>query len=82
MKIGIPAETRPGETRVAATPETVKKLVAGGHQVIVQSGAGLTSSVTDEAYAAVGATIAGAAEAFGAGLVLKVRAPSADERTL
>ncbi|MGV3652816.1 MAG: Re/Si-specific NAD(P)(+) transhydrogenase subunit alpha [Noviherbaspirillum sp.] len=82
MRIGIPLETRPGETRVAATPETVKKLVAGGHEVIVQSGAGLASSVTDEAYAAVGATIAGAAEAFGAGLVLKVRAPSADERTL
>ena len=41
MKIGIPAETRPGETRVAATPETVKKLVAAKHQVIVQAGAGV-----------------------------------------
>src|SRR5690606_6224937 len=82
MKIGIPAETRPGETRVAATPETVKKLVAGGHELIVQSGAVLASSVTDEAYAAAGARIADIAEAFGADLVLKVRAPSADERTL
>ncbi len=79
MRIGIPAETRSGETRVAATPETVKKLAAK-HQVIVQSGAGLPASVTDEAYAAAGAQIAGAADAFGADIVLKVRAPSADER--
>jgi NAD(P) transhydrogenase subunit alpha len=81
MRIGIPAETRPGETRVAATPETVKKLAAK-HQVIVQAGAGLPASVTDEAYAAAGAQIAGAAEAFGAEIVLKVRAPSAGERAL
>ncbi|HEV7814631.1 MAG TPA: NAD(P)(+) transhydrogenase (Re/Si-specific) subunit alpha, partial [Janthinobacterium sp.] len=71
MKIGIPAETRPGETRVAATPETVKKL-AVHHQIIVQSGAGLASSVTDEAYAAAGAGIGGAAEAYGCDVVLKV----------
>ena len=54
MKIGIPAETRPGETRVAATPETVKKLVAAKHQVVVQAGAGVAASITDEAYAAAG----------------------------
>ncbi|UUZ46795.1 hypothetical protein LP420_23575 [Massilia sp. B-10] len=47
MRIGIPAETRSGETRVAATPETVKKLAAK-HQVIVQSGAGLNASVIDD----------------------------------
>src|SRR5206468_2097538 len=42
MIIGVPAETRPGETRVAATPETVKKLAAGGrHAILVQSGAGI-----------------------------------------
>ncbi|MFD2367095.1 Re/Si-specific NAD(P)(+) transhydrogenase subunit alpha [Pseudoduganella sp. GCM10020061] len=81
MKIGIPAETRPGETRVAATPETVKKLAAK-HQVIVQSGAGLHASVPDEAYAAAGASIGSAADAFGADLVLKVRAPDAGERAL
>ncbi len=75
MRIGIPAETRPGETRVAATPETVKKLVAAKHQVIVQSGAGVHASVTDEAYAAAGASIGSAADAFGADMVLKVRAP-------
>lgn len=80
MRIGIPAETRPGETRVAATPETVKKLVAAKHQVIVQSGAGIASSITDDAYAAAGATIVSAADAFAAEMVLKVRAPSAEER--
>jgi NAD(P) transhydrogenase subunit alpha len=81
MKIGVPAESRPGETRVAATPETVKKL-AVKHQVIVQAGAGIAASVTDEAYAAAGATIGTAAEALGADIVLKVRAPNAEERGL
>ena len=57
MRIGVPAETRPGEARVAATPETVKKLVAGKHTVVVQSGAGTTASFPDEAYVAAGATI-------------------------
>ena len=44
MKIGVPAEVRPGETRVAATPETVKKLVAANHSVMIQSGAGVAAS--------------------------------------
>ncbi|MES2743546.1 MAG: Re/Si-specific NAD(P)(+) transhydrogenase subunit alpha [Pseudomonadota bacterium] len=79
MKIGIPAETRPGETRVAATPETVKKLAAS-HQVVVQAGAGLHASVTDQAYQAAGAHIGTAAEALGCEVVLKVRAPDAGER--
>ena len=79
MRISVPAETRPGETRVAATPETVKKL-AVKHEVLVQSGAGLAASVTDEAYVAAGARIVDAAEAYGADVVLKVRAPNADER--
>ncbi len=81
MRIGIPAETRPGETRVAATPETVKKLAAK-HQVVVQAGAGERASVIDEAYAAAGASIGSAADAFGCDIVLKVRAPNADERAL
>jgi NAD(P) transhydrogenase subunit alpha len=79
MRIGIPAETRPGETRVAATPETVKKL-AKQHQVVVQSGAGVMASNTDEAYVAAGATIGTAADALGCDIVLKVRAPNTDER--
>ena len=81
MRIGIPAETRPGETRVAATPETVKKLAAH-HQVLVQSGAGLSAAVLDEAYRTAGAEIVDAAGAFGCPVVLKVRAPDDAERAL
>lgn len=81
MKIGIPAETRAGETRVAATPETVKKLISAKHQVIVQSGAGVPASIPDEAFAAAGASIVSAADALSADLVLKVRAPSESERS-
>ena len=80
MLIGIPRETRPGETRVAATPETVRKLTASGkHAVIVESNAGVASSVPDAAYEAVGARIGGAADALGADLVLKVRPPTPEE---
>jgi NAD(P) transhydrogenase subunit alpha len=82
MRIGVPRETAAGETRVAATPETVKKLKAQGHTLQVQAGAGLSASVTDEAYVAAGAEITDAAGAFGSPLVLKVRAPSAAERAL
>ena len=79
LLIGVPAETAAGETRVAATPETVKKLVAQGHTVRVQAGAGITARVTDEAYAAAGATLVDAAGAWNSNLVLKVRAPEAAE---
>ena len=79
MLIGVPLETATGETRVAVTPETAKKLAAQGHTVRVQSGAGLAASVTDAAYAAVGAEITDAAGALGCDLVLKVRSPSEQE---
>ena len=79
MQIGVPAETAAGETRVAVTPETVKKLIAQGHTVRVQSGAGVRASVTDEAYATAGAEICDAAAALASPLVLKVVAPSAEE---
>jgi NAD(P) transhydrogenase subunit alpha len=80
MLIGIPRETRPGETRVAATPETVKKLAASGaHTIVVESGAGTASSFPDAEYQAAGARIGSAQEALGADLVLKVRAPTAEE---
>ena len=84
MKIGIPTETRTGETRVAATPETIKKLLASGkHAVVLQAGAGMAASFPDNDYVAAGASIvATAAEAMSADLVLKVRAPQADEMPL
>ena len=57
MRIGIPAEIYPGETRVAATPETVKKFTAGGrHTVIVETGAGAGASIPDASFTAAGAT--------------------------
>ena len=50
MQIGIPRETRPGETRVAATPETVKKLSASGkHTLVVEAGAGTSAAIPDDA---------------------------------
>lgn len=73
MQIGIPAESLTGETRVAVTPETVKKLKALGHSLRIQSGAGVAASVTDDAYIAAGAEITDAAGAFACDLVLKVR---------
>ncbi|WP_454902476.1 Re/Si-specific NAD(P)(+) transhydrogenase subunit alpha [Variovorax gossypii] len=82
MLIGVPAETVAGETRVAVTPETVKKLSASGHTVRVQSGAGVAASVTDAAYQAAGAEITDQAGAFGADVVLKVRTPTDSETAL
>ena len=82
MLIGVPRETAAGETRVAVTPETAKKLKAQGHTIRVQSGAGVAASVTDDAYAAAGAEITDRAGALGGDLVLKVRSPSADELRL
>ncbi len=82
MLIGVPLETTAGETRVAVTPETAKKLKAQGHTVRVQSGAGVAASATDDAYAAAGAEITDRAGAFTADLVLKVRSPGADELEL
>lgn len=60
MLIGIPLETHSGETRVAATPETVKKLVSQGHQVTVQASAGSNACVPDSAYEQAGAKIGSA----------------------
>ncbi|HTR11073.1 MAG TPA: Re/Si-specific NAD(P)(+) transhydrogenase subunit alpha [Paraburkholderia sp.] len=82
MDIGIPAETQANETRVAATPETVKKYVSQGHRVTVQRGAGTAASFPDEAYEAAGAELADATAAFGAGVVLKVHAPAPAELAL
>ncbi|HMW20820.1 MAG TPA: Re/Si-specific NAD(P)(+) transhydrogenase subunit alpha [Nitrosomonas sp.] len=82
MHIGIPAEIFAGETRVAATPETVKKYTAKGlHTVLVQTGAGAGASIPDNAYQEAGAVIVSdAAQVYSqAQIVLKVRGPTADE---
>jgi NAD(P) transhydrogenase subunit alpha len=77
MKIAIPKEQRPDESRVAASPETVKKLIALGFEVAVEKGAGLGAAMTDDAYEKAGAKIAAdATVAFGeADIVAKVRRP-------
>jgi NAD(P) transhydrogenase subunit alpha len=79
MKIAIVRERFEGENRVAATPETVGKLIALGASVSVEKGAGLGSRILDKEYQAAGATIAGSADAAlkGAEVVLTVRRPSA-----
>ncbi len=81
MLIAVPKETRTGETRVAATPETVKKYCAAGCEVRVQQGAGHASHIADEAFEAAGANIVARASALydKADIVLRVRAPDADE---
>ena len=81
MKLTILKETSPGETRVAATPESVKKLVGLDHTVTIESGAGVAAGFPDKAFSDEGATIASSAgEALqGADVLLKVRAPSAEE---
>ena len=82
MYIGIPAEVSDGETRVAATPETVKKFSANGsHVVLVQSGAGARASITDENFREAGATIVNdAVELYRQSqIVLKVQTPDSSE---
>ena len=79
MNIGVPTETVPGESRVAVTPEIVRKLRSQGHTVRVESGAGLAASQLDAAYAAAGAELTNQAGALGCDLVLKVRGPQAEE---
>jgi len=81
MKIGIAKETRPGEKRVAASAETVKKFIQLGFDVAIESGAGLSASITDDAFKAAGASIVKTAkDAFGdADIALKVRKPTEDE---
>jgi NAD(P) transhydrogenase subunit alpha len=79
MKLGIPKETRPNETRVAATPESVKKFKALGVEILVESGAGAGAHFADSDYAAAGATLVSAREALAADVVLKVQRPTTEE---
>jgi NAD(P) transhydrogenase subunit alpha len=81
MILAIPKETAEGEARVAASPETVKKLIGLGLDVVVEAGAGLGSSIADDLYAEAGAVIAaGAAEALGdSDIVLKVQHPDEEQ---
>ncbi len=81
MRIAVQAESDANESRVAATPETVKALTALGAEVVIEAGAGRRSAIADEAYAEAGAVIAesAAAAAAGADVLLRVRRPNATE---
>jgi alanine dehydrogenase len=81
VKVGVPIEVKTDEYRVALTPAGVRELADAGHEVYVQSGAGVGSAIADEAYAAQGATIVPDAEAlFGeATLIVKVKEPQPAE---
>ncbi len=81
MKLAVPTETRPGERRVALVPDVVKKLVGAGWEVCIQSGAGHEAAFSDAVFADAGATVApdAASTLAGAGLIVRVNAPSADE---
>ncbi|MBU0554812.1 MAG: Re/Si-specific NAD(P)(+) transhydrogenase subunit alpha [Alphaproteobacteria bacterium] len=79
MKIAVVRETAAGERRVAASPETVRKFKALGADVAVETGAGLSASVSDAEYEAAGATVADRASAIGgAGIILCVQGPEPD----
>jgi NAD(P) transhydrogenase subunit alpha len=78
MRIGVPRETKPGESRVAATPKTVERLLKLGYEVGVEKDAGAAASFPDTAFQTAGAEIVGA-EVWDADIVLKINPPSADE---
>ena len=79
MIVGVPTETKEGEHRVALTPDGVRELVAHGHRVLVEAGAGADSSIPDEEYVGAGATIVDADGAWSADMVVKVKEPQHDE---
>ncbi|HET7488320.1 MAG TPA: alanine dehydrogenase [Acidimicrobiales bacterium] len=79
MIVGVPAEVKTGENRVAITPDGVRELVASGHRVLVERGAGGGSSIFDADFSAAGADIVTADEAWGAELVVKVKEPQREE---
>ena len=82
MRVGIPTESWPGETRVALIPAAVPGLIKAGLDVVVQEGAGRAAGFTDEAYRAQGAALGTRAEAFSAEVVLQVRSIPGDPSML
>ncbi len=80
MRIGVPRETKPGESRVAATPKTVERILKLGYEVGIEKDAGAAASFPDAAYQAAGAEIVGA-EVWDADVVIKINPPSPDEVT-
>jgi alanine dehydrogenase len=79
MIVGAPRETKKGEHRVALTPDGVRELVAHGHQVRIEQGAGEDSSISDQEYVASGAQIVSTEDAWACELVVKVKEPQPEE---
>ena len=79
MRIGIPRESRPGETLVAATAKTASQLAALGYDVVVESGAGAAADQPDNAYADAGITVGSGGDVWASDVVVKVNAPTAEE---
>ena len=79
MRIGVPKESRSGETRVAATPKTVRQLIGLGYEVVIERGAGMRANFSDAAYKEAGAPVVDAHEAWSSDVVLKINAPTDEE---
>ncbi len=79
MIVGVPTERKPGENRVALTPDGARELRTHGHDVLVEAGAGAGSSIPDDDFARAGAELVAAGDAWGAELVLKVKEPQPEE---
>ena len=79
MRIGVPKESKAGETRVAATPKTVEQLIKLGYDVTVESGAGEASAYPDQGYVDAGATLADTSEVWASDVVAKINAPADTE---
>lgn len=79
ISVGVPKETMPGETRVAATPDSVKRLVKNGFDIKIEEGAGISAGFRDEDYELVGGSIVSRREAWQSQLVAKVAAPTSEE---
>ncbi|MBV9039581.1 MAG: alanine dehydrogenase, partial [Acidimicrobiia bacterium] len=79
MNVGVPAEVKEGERRVAITPDGVRELTTSGHQVLIERGAGEQSAITDNEYTKAGASIVSVDDAWAADLVVKVKEPQSSE---
>ena len=79
MQLGVPAESKAGETRVAATPKTVEQIVKLGYDVVVEPGSGALSSYPDQSYVDAGARLAPADEVWASDIIAKVNAPTEAE---
>src|SRR4051794_28436782 len=79
VRIGVPREYKPGETRVAATPKTVGQLIDLGYEVLVEAGAGASSAYPDGAYVEAGARVVNAVNVWASDIVIKVNAPDDTE---